>query len=489
MNLKHINVGIIHSLIGKNDGVSIVIDQTVNAMVNTMGIALGNIYFLGAHSSPRFNAETNDVFWHKSDAHNRIIHDFQSYDTEGLEELITTESKAAKAVIEHWIEEHNIDLIIAHNTSHPYNFITAVGLGLYIEERRGDGIIWPKLMVWWHDSYFERPIFQNPNPVIKKYLKYLPGDYIDGLAFINHSQIDLAKSLFKTLKCDNIDHFFEQRTTVVPNTSDIPWNWETQDWEGQQKVYPKPDNYNKDFFNDIGLIQELESVGMALEDSYILLQHTRVVPRKRIEVAIDLAFRLEQLTKQKGENKCIVVLVSGHSGDEQEAYMEYLEEHYNKRCEEHQEAKVLLLFGENSILSHRDIIVDKKYYSFKEIPAIVAEQGGIGTYFSDIEGFGNNLLEMIAYGLPAVINRYDAFKTEIETLGFKLPYVDNCELTDALVETSYQLLSDTKYRNSTIHHNLKVLRDNLDHNIIAKELKPLFNNMFTRNIRLNSNKA
>ena len=69
MNLKHINVGIIHSLIGKNDGVSIVIDQTVNAMVNNMNIALGNIYFLGAHSSPRFNAETDDVFWHKSDAH------------------------------------------------------------------------------------------------------------------------------------------------------------------------------------------------------------------------------------------------------------------------------------------------------------------------------------------------------------------------------------------------------------------------------------
>jgi len=32
MNISHMNVGIIHSLIGKNDGVSIVIDQTVHAM-------------------------------------------------------------------------------------------------------------------------------------------------------------------------------------------------------------------------------------------------------------------------------------------------------------------------------------------------------------------------------------------------------------------------------------------------------------------------
>ena len=62
MNVKYLNVGIIHSLIGKNDGVSIVIDQTVNAMVDDMQIPLGNIFFLAAHTSPRFNAQTDDVF-------------------------------------------------------------------------------------------------------------------------------------------------------------------------------------------------------------------------------------------------------------------------------------------------------------------------------------------------------------------------------------------------------------------------------------------
>ena len=59
MDISHLNYGIIHSLIGKNDGVSIVIDQSVNAMVKDLGIPLGKIYFLGAHSSPRFNAETH----------------------------------------------------------------------------------------------------------------------------------------------------------------------------------------------------------------------------------------------------------------------------------------------------------------------------------------------------------------------------------------------------------------------------------------------
>ena len=76
MNISHLNIGILHSLIGKNDGVSIVIDQTVHAMVKDMGIELGSIFFLAAHTSPRFNAETNDIFWHKNEVHKSIIRNF-----------------------------------------------------------------------------------------------------------------------------------------------------------------------------------------------------------------------------------------------------------------------------------------------------------------------------------------------------------------------------------------------------------------------------
>lgn len=482
MKVQHLHVGIIHSLIGKNDGVSIVIDQTVNAMVDNMEMELGNIFFLAAHSSPRFNAETNDVLWHKSDAHKRIIKDFQSNNTNGLDELIHTQALYAKEVIKEWVERNHIDLIIAHNTSHPYNFITAVGLGYYIEELREQGIIWPKLMVWWHDSYFERPIFAKPNAVVQKYLKYLPGNVVDGLAFINHKQIDLARRMYEKQNLPNIDHFFEHRTCVVPNTSDIPWDWKAVNWEQDTPIYPKQDNYNDSFFNDIGLTLKLTRRGLKLEDACILLQHTRVVPRKRIEVALDLAFELEQKFLAKDEVKSVVVLVSGHSGDEQESYISYLEDYYKKGLMRFPESNVLLIFGEDCILSHRDIIVDKKFYQFKEVPSIVAAHGGIGTYFSEIEGFGNNLLEMMCYGLPAVINRYEIYKEEIEDLGFDLPAVDNCKITPKLVDQAYDLLTDVKKRNKTIKHNLEVLSEKLDHDIIGKKLIPLIENIFTRNI-------
>ncbi len=480
MNISQLNIGIIHSLIGKNDGVSIVIDQTVHAMVNDMGIELGNIFFLAAHSSPRFNAETNDIFWHKNDIHKAILRNFSNDPPEGFDELIHEKALYAKNIIKEFVKKHSIDLIIAHNTSHPYNFITAVGLGYFIEELRNNGIIWPKVMVWWHDSFFERAQFSNPNSVIKKYLKYLPGIEIDGIAFINKSQPALARKLYKSLDYPQIDGFFENRVIVVPNTSSIDWEWESLPWNGSKLLAPPPDNYNDTFLRDIGLLYEIEKRDFTLADTLILLQHTRIVPRKKIEVALDFAFRLEKKFKKARKRKCVALLISGHSGDEQVEYKSFLSEYYTKLVDEHPGSDVIMIFGENRILSHRDIIVDKKYYNFYEVPAIIASLGGIGTYFSEIEGFGNNLIEMVSFGLPVVINKYDVYRSDIEEFGFRFPSIENCSLTDDVIDKAFEILTDYKVRNEIVHHNLGVLKDKLDNRIIAEKLKPLVIKMFTR---------
>jgi hypothetical protein len=485
MNISHINVGIIHSLIGKNDGVSIVIDQTVNAMVQDLGIALGNIFFLAAHSSPRFNAETNDIFWHKNEIHKHIVKHFCDEPSDDLDALIHEKAVEAKKIIASWVKKHNIDLLIAHNTSHPYNFITAVGLGYYIEELRDQGIIWPKVMAWWHDSYFERPQFSHPNKVIQKYLKYLPGTEIDGLAFINSTQPEIAKKLFLTLNYFRAGKFFEERAVVVPNTSSIDWDWKNQNWKSDKMVSPPIDNYNESFLNDIGLLGEIQKRNFTLNDTVLLLQHTRVVPRKKIETAIDFAFELEKKYAKNNIRKCIALIVSGHSGDEQVNYKNFLVEYYNQKIKETRNTNVILIFGENCVLSHRDIIVDKKYYNFYEIPSVIASYGGIGTYFSEIEGFGNNLLEMISFGMPVIINKYDVYKYDIEELGFMLPAIEDGILSETAVEEGYRLLNDFSYRNKVVQHNLLILHSKLDHKIIADKLRPLIIKMFTRVINMN----
>jgi glycosyltransferase involved in cell wall biosynthesis len=482
MDISHFNIGILHSLIGKNDGVSIVIDQTVRSMVKDLNVELGNIFFLAAHTSPRFNAETDEIFWHKNDIHKTIISYFSKEPPDWLDSMIHENALRVKNIISKFVEKHSIDLLIAHNTSHPYNFVTAVGLGYYFEELREKGIIWPKILVWWHDSYFEREQFSMPNKVINKYLKYLPGTYIDGIVLINSTQYELAKRLFSKYNSHVEDVFFRDRVVQIPNTCSINWNWKNNNWADKQLIYPPIDNYNKSFLKDIGILEIIESSGFDIQDTIFLLQHTRIVPRKKIEVAIDFAFEIEKRFWRDNKTKCIIILVSGHSGDEQFKYKEYLTDYYLMKKENLPQSNVALIFGEDRILSHRDIIVDKKYYSFSEIPSIIASYGGIGTYFSEVEGFGNNLLEMLAAGLPVVINRYEVYRTDIEPYGFDLPFIDDAILTDELIEKAYAVLNDITLRNKMVRHNLEILEDQFGHQIIARKLESLIINMFTKSL-------
>jgi len=482
MDISHLNYGIIHSLIGKNDGVSIVIDQSVNAMVKDLGIPLGNIFFLAAHSSPRFNAETNEIFWHKNSINKTIIRDFSKPADSSLDQLIHENALIAKHLISDFVKRNSIDILIAHNISHPYNFITAVGMGYYMEELRRQNMIWPKLLVWWHDSYFERAMFANPNEIISKYLKYLPGNLVDGIVFINSTQPALARKVYGQYGIGNVEEFFSSRTVIIPNTHDIYWDWKDCDWEGDQLNYPPQDGYNSTFLQDIGITAILKSEGCKAEDSLILLQHTRIVPRKKIEQAIDLAFELEKRFRHDGIPKCIIVLISGPSGDEQAKYKEFLEAYFKLKKESESGSRVYIIFGEYHILSHRDIIVDKKYYNFFEVPSIIASYGGIGTYFSEVEGFGNNLLEMLAAGLPVMINRYDVYATDLEPLGFDLPGTADNILNSGLIDIAYNVALDHRFRNRIVSHNLRVLSEKLGHRIISESLAPLINNIFTRGL-------
>ncbi|MBN1414838.1 MAG: hypothetical protein JW973_07040 [Bacteroidales bacterium] len=472
-----------HSLIGKNDGVSIVIDQTVRSMVSDLSVRLGNIFFLAAHTSPRFNAETDEIFWHKNEIHKAIIRYFSQEAPEWLDNMIHENALRVKDIIAEFVRKYSIDLLIAHNTSYPFNFITAVGLGYYFEENRKNGIVWPKILVWWHDSYFEREQFGNPNPVIRKYLKYLPGTYVDGIVFINKAQVELARRLFKTYNSHVEDTFFRDRAVLIPNTCSINWNWKEYDWNSPVSVRPPLDNYNQSFLKDIGVTEITESSNFTLDDTLFLLQHTRIVPRKKIEIAIDFSFELEKRFLQDSQRKCIILLVSGHSGDEQFKYKEFLTDYFLIKKEAYPRSNVFMIFGEDRILSHRDIIVDKKYYNFYEIPSIIASLGGIGTYFSEVEGFGNNLLEMMSAGIPVLINRYDVYKTDIEPYGFDLPYIDDAMLTVDLVEKAYSIINDPVERNAMVKHNLTILDNELGHKIIAKKLEPLIINMFTKSLR------
>lgn len=479
MDISRLKVGILHSLIGKNDGVSIVIDQTIKTMVKKMDIPLGNIYYLAGHSPPRLNTTLDDVFWHRNEANRYILSNYSSRPPKDFESYIMEHATYAKEIIAEFVEENGLDVFIIHNSCHPSNFIYAVAVGMYFEEKRKEGIMLPRYLLWWHDSHFERARFSKPNKVIEKFLKYIPGPNVDGIVFINTEQPLYGKKYLESLKRKNIKTYFERKTCIIPNTCDIPWEWKDIDPD-RQELHPPQDQYNKTFYKDIGLIDQLHERNFTIDDAVILLQHTRVVERKRIDIAIEYAFKIEERYRKDKQKKCIVLLISGHSGDEHDSYRAFLEDYFVKTQKKYPKSKksVILIFGEHLILSNREVLVNKKYYAFGDVPGIVAGSGGMGTYFSEVEGFGNNLLEMMALGLPVVINRYEIFKSDVEPLGLKLASIDDCKLTNELVETGYRYLTDKKYRNEVILHNLDVLDNMLNHSVLADKLTPIISNLF-----------
>lgn len=479
MDISRLKVGILHSLIGKNDGVSIVIDQTIKTMVKKMDIPLGNIFYLAGHSPPRMNTALDDVFWHRNEDNRYILEHYNQEPPEGFEDRILQPALYAKTIIADFIEENGLDVFIVHNSCHPSNFIFAVAVGMYFEERRAEGLMLPRYLLWWHDSHFERKRFADCNEVIRKYLKYIPGPDVDGIVFINSIQPEFGQQYLEQLGNKDIETYFDRKTCIIPNTCDIPWNWELA-LEHDQPLIPPEDQYNKTFYREVGLLDALEERGYSIDTSVVLLQHTRVVERKRIDVAIDFAIAMRKRYLQDDIDRCVVLLISGHSGDEHDAYHTFLEEYFEKKTSEDEQLQkgVVLIFGESVILPNREVLVNKKYYAFADIPAIVARSGGMGTYFSEVEGFGNNLLEMMALGLPVVLNRYGIYLSDLEPMGFDVAAVDECVLTDEAIETSYRYLTDPEVRASTIEHNLKVLDELLNHDVMAGKLTPLIQNLF-----------
>ncbi len=381
------------------------------------------------------------------------------------------------------VEDNHIDLFIVHNASHPTNFVYAVAVGRYFKKLRQKGQYLPRYLLWWHDSHFERERFLNPNPVIKSYLDYIPGPYAHGIVFINTAQAALARRVYKDHAKNQQDtrRFFSRNTTVIPNTCDIPWSWKTHSGTREAPLAPAPpmDNFNKNFFEDIDLLAELEELGVSLDETLLILQHTRVVARKRIDYAMDFAFHMHERLLKKGCKKATALIISGHSGDEDDAYVNELRYYFAKKQEQAANPDgVILIFAEHRIFAEREVIIDKRYYRFRDIPGIIARHGGVGSYFSEAEGYGNNLLEMISMGLPVLINQYPVYKKDIAPLGLMLPAIEDGQFTDEFLEEAEALVVDPHRREKVVQHNLSVLDKKLNHKVISKKMEKVLHNMF-----------
>ena len=141
------------------------------------------------------------------------------------------------------------------------------------------------------------------------------------------------------------------------------------------------------------------------------MQPTRVVPRKGIELAIELVGRLE--------DPDAVLLITSPAGDEGLDYLVQLE----RLAEKHH---VRLAYAADRFAPDHEGKPLRPAHSLHD--AYLAAD--LITYPSLYEGFGNALLEALFYGVPVVVNRYPVYVADIAPLGLKLIELDGTVTDD-----------------------------------------------------------
>ena len=203
-------------------------------------------------------------------------------------------------------------------------------------------------------------------------------------------------------------------STLIPNVMDF------------ESPPPERDDYAADLRSRL----EIEP------DEILLLQPTRVVPRKGIERTIELARRLS--------SPCTVV-ISHASGDEGTAYEAYLQDYADL-------LGVRVSFAAGMFEHFRGQTPDgRKIYALAD----AYREADLIAYPSIIEGFGNAFLEAVYYRRPVVIRGYDVFRIDIQPKGFEViafhdfitaetvrqaeAVLDDPALTDDMADCNYEL--------------------------------------------------
>lgn len=198
-----------------------------------------------------------------------------------------------------------------------------------------------------------------------------------------------------------------------------------------------------------------ESLGIS-PDTRVLLQPTRIVPRKRIELAIELIRRMNC-------DPCIL-LISHKSGDEGSDYERYLRDYASL-------LDVRVQFG-SEIINHRKGFLPDGREIFSLADAY--QLADLVTYPSTIEGFGNAFLEAVYYRRPIVMSEYEIFRTDIHPKGFHVIGF-NQFISDDTVQQSLEILEDREKAAAMAEHNYIVGQRHYSFTSLRSQLSVLLN--------------
>ena len=188
-------------------------------------------------------------------------------------------------------------------------------------------------------------------------------------------------------------------------------------------------------------------------DDLLVLQPTRVVPRKWIERAVELVSLLGLPNPR--------LVVSHEAGDEGNLYADRVLE-YSQRL-----GVELIYIGKKvgssrcfNVISDKDYTIDDVYHS-----------ANLVTYPSGYEGFGNAFVEAIYFKKPIVVNRYSIFVEDIEPCGFDVIPFEGF-VTKEIADHIMQFLEPENVR-SAVEKNYELGKKYFSYEVLEQKLLPV----------------
>ncbi len=430
------NIGFVSTRLAGTDGVSLETDKWTQ-LLHQMGHQVFHCAGELDDDSPGGSELVPEMHFRHPDAVWVYEHSFGVRKAHPqLRQKIEEMAQYLEAKIEEFVRSREIDLLVAENTlAIPIHVPLGVAMGRYVKR---SGL---PTLGHHHDFYWERERFlANSIPDILD--AYFPVD---------------APNLVHVVINTPAQHSLKKRkgidSEIVPNIFDF------------SRAAPGLDAFNYDLRESLGLT----------EDHLIILQPTRVIRRKGIELSVAL---VEEMNRPKYRDRLMgkkpVLLVTHRAGDEGVDYLNELERlarskgvdlryaaarfnntrHVYPPREDLDSLGQFAQYDENVYALHlprngRTVgIKGEKMYSIWD--AYV--HADFVSYPSRYEGFGNAFLESIYFRLPILVNRYPVYETDIAPLDFDVVEISG-EITKEVVDAAVRAAMDPVRRRRMVEWN------------------------------------
>jgi glycosyltransferase involved in cell wall biosynthesis len=401
------NIGFISTRLAGTDGVSL-----ETAKLATIVRRLGHqAFYCAGELDPDAPPGLLVPEMHFSHSKARRIHDeaFVGPASSDLRSHIEAMAAQLYTAIGRFVDQYDIDVLVPQNAlAIPMHIPLGLALADYIAET---GM---PTLAHHHDFYWERDRFARcavPDVLERAFPPKLPS--------MQHMVINTLARDELLLRTGIVAHW-------LPNIFDFA------------TPPPRPDEFVADLPRAMGF----------LPGDRVILQPTRVVPRKGIELAIELVRRLG--------NPRLRLLITHHAGDEGLEYLHQLKW-------QAEQAMVDLRYMAHRFAPARQIGPNgSKTYSLWDAYPLA----DLVTYPSFVEGFGNAFLEAVYFRRPLLVNRYPVYVADLAPLGFRCIEIDGA-ITDIAVKEVRRLLANADLAREIADHNAGLAMEHFSYEAVT----------------------